>query len=79
MPGRLYLPADVRERLQNLPPEIRRAAAGLLLLLLSEPVPEQAVPDPDVKNGYRIDAPLVTIFYGVYPDEIRVFLIRPNT
>ena len=79
MPDRLQLAPGVRVVLDVMPEEVRRAAAALLMLLLTEPVPHQAVPDPEIKNGYRIDASLVTVFYGVWPDEIRVFLIRQNT
>ena len=79
MPDRLQLAPGVRDALDAMPEEVRRAAAALLMLLLTEPVPDQAVPDPDIKNGYRINASLVTVFYGTWPDEIRVFLIRQDT
>ena len=79
MPDRLQLAPGVRAALDAMPEEVRRAAAALLMLLLTEPVPDQAIADPDFKYGYRIDASLVTVFYGAWPDEIRVFLIRQNT
>lgn len=73
---RIEIQRDAVAELRALPDELRKAAQDVLLELLSDPIPEHAVPYAQIPGAYRLDAGLIVVFYRLVDHDGGIIDIR---
>ncbi|MFC7330833.1 type II toxin-antitoxin system RelE family toxin [Marinactinospora rubrisoli] len=71
---------DAQQAARKLPRRLREQVRDHLAALATGPIPPPgALPDLDVPDAYHVVTAELTMIVGVYPDEVRVWIVRANT